>query len=448
MMNMTRRRNRLPVPITHAVGIGIGLFLLGATAVPCGAFDLAPHVGPDRPLWETSQQEWIDTVLRPGRFLRGNPSRSTQCRLGDIPLAEALLAWDDAGRLSGVRLIVTTRGDAGDLPLEEWERVREACARYIANWAGGAPGRTDEERVGHALVSRTEWRLPDRTMTLVSGQTVRHVRSSTREVIAARGEFVRIDILPVSGSSPADAAVGPSTRTSAAKASWADRVERRPNGDVVITGVPMVDQGERGYCAVATIARMMLYYGMDTDQHEIAQLAHSSPTAGTNTDEMMRVLRRSGEHLGITSRRHLDLDPSFIRRMVQLYNQSARRRRMATVDLMHIGSLTALYTVMDGELLTESRMRQRAEYNRFMDAIRRYVEDGVPLAWSLVLGKVPEEGRTPQTAGGHMRLIIGYNDTTEEILFSDSWGEGHEEKRIRMDHAWAATTGLYTIEPR
>ena len=25
-------------------------------------------------------------------------------------------------------------------------------------------------------------------------------------------------------------------------------------------------------------------------------------------------------------------------------------------------------------------------------------------------------------AGGHMRLIIGYNDKEQKIIFSDSWG--------------------------
>ena len=63
-----------------------------------------------------------------------------------------------------------------------------------------------------------------------------------------------------------------------------------------------------------------------------------------------------------------------------------------------------------------------------------------------MLGKVPEPN-IPQNAGGHMRLIIGYNTQKQEILFSDSWGAGHELKRMAAADAWTVTTGVATIEP-
>lgn len=47
-----------------------------------------------------------------------------------------------------------------------------------------------------------------------------------------------------------------------------------------------------------------------------------------------------------------------------------------------------------------------------------------------------------------MRLIIGYNRKEGELLYSDSWGRGHEEKRMALDDAWAITTNLYAIKPR
>jgi hypothetical protein len=47
-----------------------------------------------------------------------------------------------------------------------------------------------------------------------------------------------------------------------------------------------------------------------------------------------------------------------------------------------------------------------------------------------------------------MRLIIGYNPNKKEILYSDSWGYGHELKRMPLDDAYTITTGLYTVDPR
>ena len=46
-----------------------------------------------------------------------------------------------------------------------------------------------------------------------------------------------------------------------------------------------------------------------------------------------------------------------------------------------------------------------------------------------------------------MRLIIGYNAKTNDIFYSDSWGAGHERKRMSAADAWTITTGLAKIEP-
>jgi hypothetical protein len=37
----------------------------------------------------------------------------------------------------------------------------------------------------------------------------------------------------------------------------------------------MVDQGEKGYCVVASVERVLRYYGGTVDQHELAQIANS-----------------------------------------------------------------------------------------------------------------------------------------------------------------------------
>ena len=46
-----------------------------------------------------------------------------------------------------------------------------------------------------------------------------------------------------------------------------------------------------------------------------------------------------------------------------------------------------------------------------------------------------------------MRLIIGYNTKTNEVIFSDSWGQGHELKRMPMVNALTITTGMSVMEP-
>jgi hypothetical protein len=83
-----------------------------------------------------------------------------------------------------------------------------------------------------------------------------------------------------------------------------------------------------------------------------------------------------------------------------------------------------------------------------MSNITRHVDGGIPLAWSVTLGIVPEKPELPQTFGGHMRIILGYNKDKNEIIYSDSWGAGHERKTMSTDDAWTITTGLYSFDPR
>ena len=83
-----------------------------------------------------------------------------------------------------------------------------------------------------------------------------------------------------------------------------------------------------------------------------------------------------------------------------------------------------------------------------MGIIRENIDKGVPIMWALQLGLFPENGeKNRQSGGGHMRIIIGYNTTKNEIIFTDSWGAGHEKKRMTAPDASAATMGLYLLQP-
>ena len=68
------------------------------------------------------------------------------------------------------------------------------------------------------------------------------------------------------------------------------------------------------------------------------------------------------------------------------------------------------------------------------------------MLWTVYLDIV-EDKTALQVGGGHMRLIIGYNAKTNDIFYSDSWGAGHERKRMSAADAWTITTGLAKIEP-
>jgi len=77
-----------------------------------------------------------------------------------------------------------------------------------------------------------------------------------------------------------------------------------------------------------------------------------------------------------------------------------------------------------------------------------YTGKGIPLLWGLELGKYPEEPPLKnQMSGGHMRLIIGWNQNTGQLIFTDSWGAGHEMKRMKISDAFRETHGLFAMQP-
>jgi hypothetical protein len=87
-----------------------------------------------------------------------------------------------------------------------------------------------------------------------------------------------------------------------------------------------------------------------------------------------------------------------------------------------------------------------SRYKKFLAGVKTQIDKGIPLFWGVTLGKFPEPG-IPQNAGGHIRLIVGYNAKTSEILYSDSWGAGHELKRMPQDWAFTITHDLFFLRP-
>jgi len=222
----------------------------------------------------------------------------------------------------------------------------------------------------------------------------------------------------------------------------------RKDGDVFIRGVPMVDQGDKGYCVVASAARVFGYYDMQVDQHEIAQIANSTADGGTSSVGMIEALDRVAGRFKVRVKTHLAMDYDDMEDLTEDYNRLARRAGKREFSEDEYGTnLWNHFDRFDPELLKETRLRRKSGIKRFRSEIERSIDEGVPLLWTVTVGIYPEPKRISQTRGGHMRMIIGYNWDKEEIIFSDSWGAGHEFKRWGVEEAFCSTKGLYSVLP-
>ena len=230
----------------------------------------------------------------------------------------------------------------------------------------------------------------------------------------------------------------------------ARNVERRDNGDVVIKNVPMVDQGPKGYCAVATAERVLRYFGIDVDEHELAQMAGTTASSGTSSDATVKTIDKIGSawqlgrnyiYLGTANRRAIE-------KTFAEYDKMAKKEGKPLVSnkIGHVLNYGELIYSVDPETYKKSRVKQHGDFTKFRTGIKQQTEKGIPLIWGVMLGLFPEND-IPQAQGGHIRLIIGYNEKTKEILYSDSWGARHEEKRMDVENAWAITHSLFYLRP-
>ncbi len=384
------------------------------------------------------------------------------------------LARYDRERLQAVDVFFFTRGDSGDLARPQFAAAVAELRKSVEAWAGrpGLPQRT-ENRGTTARIERMVWvRAPHRVDLEWSYTEERREEGAT---LPFRPEYIRLRWSRYDPSQQAQMAGGQamSARTAAAPGTvltamaLRGRIERRPAGDVVIRDVPMVDQGDKGYCVAATTERLLRYFGRELGQHELAQLANSEAEGGTDTSVMVEALRKMSKPLRIRVEELMPDTKTYIQdndlrirleisksqlKTIREYNRVARKARepeMSDKEIIQIRSQVGYLERMKPPFFREARLGMSLEKDKFQKDIQRHVESGVPLAWTLMVGVIPEKDvEGIQGYGGHMRIIHGFNPKTKEVIYTDSWGAGHEEKRMSLDDAWVASTGLYAILPQ
>lgn len=190
------------------------------------------------------------------------------------------------------------------------------------------------------------------------------------------------------------------------KQRMASCVERRENGDVVVRNVPMIDQGPKGYCAPATWERYLRYMDIPADMYLLA-LAANTGIGGTYHRDMV------------------DATENII---------SSNGRKLTIIG-------------------TEISMKN----------VAKQIDKGLPIMWRLIttpgFRKAVEENTARRNGeelsskdtngntgiGGHICLIIGYNEQTDEIAISDSYGPLFAERWVSVQQAAKVSNGDLSI---
>jgi len=399
-----------------------------------------------------------------------------------IPVYETRISFGAEGGIDRVELMLFNRGGterveeirAADgsrmlrlkrvdktMSREEFLKTLEDVRTKLTP-SGAKMPKTKDERTADAGVRQGSQVWPKTSLPTVASLLWNYSQTGKKTETFQPG-FIRLSVDGPARVAAAKGKAGASKLSKGAR-TIVKNVVRDPRGDVFIDGVPMVDQGQKGYCAVATAERVMRYYGLEVDEHEIAEAAGTEAEGGTTLKAMKDSVERIGKRYKLaTTVLYGDFDHADGTRIANLdrevaaYNKAAKRlKKKAITEDVYISrqgnmitySPSAVDAAMDPEVRKYMKTEggQKAKFTKFKKDVRQYIDAGMPLYWSVELGIYPEED-LPQARGGHMRLIIGYNDKKGEILYTDSWGKGHELKRMPEGWAWTVSRCLMAMKP-
>jgi len=169
----------------------------------------------------------------------------------------------------------------------------------------------------------------------------------------------------------------------------------------------MVDQGPKGYCVPATAERCMRFLGLPADMYLLAMVGETQAGGGTSVDRLLDNIGRDIKRKG---------------RSFEIETGELKLRDVKKSIDDGIPIIWACYSTSEFNNTANSRTRMRKEVN-----------------WgeyeSVVAAANESPGLTPDRSRGHVVIIMGYNEATNEIAFSDSWGQRYLERWITIPEA-------------
>jgi hypothetical protein len=316
------------------------------------------------------------------------------------------------GKVSGVTVMFTNRGDAPVFA----QRVSPAPISNAEVEAFQSELQRDFERLRANLTAALPKGMREPTATqrrAYPGElAVFYVADHELVLQALPAQMLILRVKPAEGTGP------PRLSDDQARQRMKDRVTRRDNGDIIIDRIPMVNQGPKGYCVPATFERVLRYSGISADLYELAVLGGTDFGGGTNVPYMV-------EALG------------------PMVRQAGRKLEKVQVRAPTAGAIAQF---IDEGLPLFWAMASTPEFNEVADNYSKARRGAAAnfKAWASER-RIPSAGLLRDPSAAHLCLIIGYNRTTDEIAFSDSWGPKFGERWLPATVLEQASFGQFWV---
>ena len=199
-----------------------------------------------------------------------------------------------------------------------------------------------------------------------------------------------------------------------------DNIIKKANGDVLVGNIPMVDQGPKGYCVPATFERYLRYMQIPADMYILAMAGQTQVGGGTS---LANIIDAVDGYVGSQNRSMKEISGEIKLRTVKKY-----------VD----EGLPIIWTMFSSR-----------KYNSFVN--KRTTERLSVNDWKVWKDRSKNEARDihllKDFMSAHACMIIGYNNKTEEIAVSDSWGPSYAVRWVPVDQIEQVSQGsIYLID--
>jgi hypothetical protein len=339
---------------------------------------------------------------------------------GAVPYSVALYAGED-GMATDLSIVYANKGDFGStagFAQDHFKGGTVASAKTLAEAMN-----LDEAAVAKSL-----------TEVLGAGKTERYGEGSTRRKITRwdwnghsfllsnqEGEYVSLAVVPTATANTGGRST--MTRDAEVRQRLTGNVKKSVNGDVYLTEIPMVDQGPKGYCVPATFERVMRTMGLEADMYLLAMVGQSGAGGGTSVELLLENLR----HQVLSKGRRIK-------------EEELKQLRIRDIKRYLDQGIPVMWTLCSME-----------EYNKAAD--KNTKERLTVTDWkaygSTLAAETASLAKAPKPSSNyHICMIVGYNETTQELAVSDSWGPSFERRWVPLAMAeWASMGKIIMILP-
>ena len=367
----------------------------------------------EQPFWESKADEVAgrfqlnpESQTKTQSSFRSYPGESYKL-FGARPFSAALYA--EGEKPTAISLVYANKGDlfgakgSAELHFERDEEVPKEAKELLAKAMAA-----DVEAITKALTAKLGEPSKLRFGEGAGRETVQRWdwRGHALLLKEVEGEYVGLEIVTTAFADKGG--VVDKTAEPLIRKRVLANIEKRENGDVVIGDIPMVDQGPKGYCAPATVERAMRHLGLSADMYVLANAGGTKMGGGTS---MLALFDGVGR---------------YIKRKGRSFDQWQGEMKIKELAKYIDKGEPVIWGLFSTEAFNDTANKRSEERKANTD-------------WAAWKTKVTEAAAAtalePDKETAHVVLIIGYNKDTNEIAFSDSWGERYKERWITVPEA-------------